>query len=228
VYLVAENRLLRETLVHLFQKRAGISVLGEGRYADSTTERISATNCDVLLLDSPMTTEAVDLVDELRNDTAPIKVILFGMDENPDRFLKAVRLGIRGYLLKDASSAEVIAAVQGVVRGEAVCPPTLCTSLFELVSMEFRRTPGGADLRACAKFALTYRQRELLALVRRGLSNKAIAANLNLSEFTVRNHISRIMKQLNADTRFEAVDVIFAGSLLPPPERHLRGLSMSG
>lgn len=215
VYLVAENRLLRETLVRLFQKRSGISVVGGGRYSDSTAQEIAASNCDVLLLDSLTTAETIDLVDELGGEATQIKVILFGMDEDHDVFLRAVRLGIRGYLLKDASSAEVIAAVQGIVRGEAICPPTLCMLLFELASQEFRRRSEIADQHAFIKFGLTYRQRQLVALVAQGLTNKEIAASLNLSEFTVKNHIHRIMKQVDAGTRYEAVDMIRASGFIP-------------
>jgi DNA-binding CsgD family transcriptional regulator len=65
------------------------------------------------------------------------------------------------------------------------------------------------------KFGLTHRQSQLVALVARGLTNKEIAANLNLSEFTVKNHLRRIMKQVDVDSRHEAVDVIRASGFLP-------------
>lgn len=214
VYVVAQNRLLRETLVRLFQKRSGISVVGEGRYSDSNSQEIARMDCDLVLLDSLSTSESVSLVEELAVHTPRTKIVLFGMDEDQECFLKAVGLGIRGYLLKDASSAEVVAAVQGVMRGEAVCPPKFCAMLFELVSRELRRKSAVADLKTQSSLGLTYRQRELMMLVAEGLTNKEIAASLNLSEFTVRNHISRVMKQVDADSRHEAVEVIRASSLL--------------
>ncbi len=215
VYLVAENRLLRETLVRLFQKRSGISVVAESRYCDTTAQQVAKRECDALLLDSLTTPQAIDLVEDLSEEAPQTKVILFAMDEDGDCFLRGVRLGIRGYLLKDASSAEVIAAVQAVLRGEAVCPPTLCALLFEFVAKEFSRRAGVADPQACTSFGLTYRQRQLMALVAQGLTNKEIAASLNLSEFTVKNHIHRIMKQVDADTRYEAVDMIRASGFIP-------------
>jgi len=212
VYLIAQNRLLRETLVRLFQKRSGISVVGEGRYSDSNSQEIARTDCDLVLLDSPSTSESISLVEELSVHAPRTKIILFGMDEDPVCFLKALRLGIRGYLLKDASSAEVVAAVQGVMRGEAVCPPRLCAVLFEFASRELRRKSTLSDLKRQSGLGLTYRQRELMRLVAEGLTNKEIAASLNLSEFTVRNHISRVMKQVDADSRYEAVEVIRSSS----------------
>jgi DNA-binding NarL/FixJ family response regulator len=215
VYLVAENRLLREALVRLFQKRSDISVVGEGRHSDSNAERIAESKCDVLLTDSLTTVEALDLVEDLGEDLSQLKLILFGMNDDPDFFLRAASMGIRGYLLKDASSAEVISAILGVVQGESVCPPRLCRSLFEFVSQEFRRRSGIVDQQACSKLGLTFRQRQLVNLVAKGLTNKEIAAKLNLSEFTVKNHIHRIMRQVDADTRYDAVDVIRANGFLP-------------
>ena len=214
VFLVAENRLLRETLLRLFQSRAGISVVGECHYSDSASEHIIASHCDVLLLDSSPMSPGTSLVDEICQSAPEIKVVLFGMDENPYVFLRAVRSGVCGYVLKEASSTEIIAAVREVAQGDAVCSPKLCMTLFRFVAHEFRQRSGMADQEACLKYGLTYRQRQLVALIAKGLTNKEIAANLNLSEFTVKNHIHRIMRQVDADSRHQAVDLIRAGGLL--------------
>jgi DNA-binding NarL/FixJ family response regulator len=215
VYLVAESRLLRETLVRLLQKRAGISVAGEGRYSESLPELVVASHSDVLLLDSPPATLARTLADELCANAPQTKIVLFGMDEDPDGFLGAVYLGVRGYVLKDASSAEIVAAVRAVAEGEAVCPPKLCSTLFQCVMQESRHRPATTGQHAFTKFRLTYRQRQLVGLVARGLTTKEIATNLHLSQFTVKNHIHRIMKQMDVQSRYEAVDLIRASGYLP-------------
>jgi DNA-binding NarL/FixJ family response regulator len=88
-------------------------------------------------------------------------------------------------------------------------------TLFRHVARESYKKPPLTDHEARIKFGLTYRQSQLVALVARGMTNKEIAANLNLSEFTVKNHLRRIMRQVDADSRHEAVDVIRAGGLLP-------------
>jgi DNA-binding NarL/FixJ family response regulator len=211
VYIVAENRLLREALVRLFQIRAGISVFGESRYSDSVGEQIATSQCDILLLESTTATLATTLIGELNENAPEIKIILFGMDEDTDSFLRAVRCGVRGYVLREASSSEIVAAVRGVAQGGAICSQRLCASLFQFVSQESRQRPEMADQRTCIKLGLTYRQKQLMTLVARGLTNKEIAASLNLSEFTVKNHIYRIMKQVHAENRQEAVDVVRAG-----------------
>lgn len=214
VYIVAENRLLREALVHLFQNRAGIAVFGESRYADSSCDQIAASRCDVLLLDSTAATLATTLIGDLNENAPQVKIVLFGMEEDADSFLRAVRCGVCGYVLREASSAEIIAAVRGVAKGEGICSPRLCMSLFQFVSRQSPGRPEMADQRAWTRLTLTYRQRQLMTLVSRGLTNKEIAAKLNISEFTVKNHIHRIMKQIHAENRHDAVNVVRAGGYL--------------
>ena len=140
-----------------------------------------------------------------------VRVVLFGMDEDADVFLQAVRLGINGYLLKNASASELVDAVRGVAQGEAVCPAKFCKVLFQALANETNQQAALAEQRAEVRFELTQRQRQLMSLVAMGMSNKEIAANLNLSEFTVKNHIYRVMKQVDAGTRQEACHLIRIG-----------------
>jgi two-component system, NarL family, nitrate/nitrite response regulator NarL len=213
VYVVAENRLLRETLVRLFRKRGDLSVVGENSYSGSTTEHVASAQSDLLLLDcfNP-NHKSEDLICDLRESVPQLKVVLFGMDEDADIFLQAVRLGINGYVLKSASAAELTDAVRLVAQGEAVCPPRFCKILFQAIACESSQKTAIEEQRAGMRLELTQRQRQLMSLVAMGQSNKEIAANLNLSEFTVKNHIYRVMKQLDAQNRHEAVTLIRAGA----------------
>jgi DNA-binding NarL/FixJ family response regulator len=212
VYVVAENRLLRETLVRLFRKRGDLNVVGENSYSYSVPEHIASAQSDLLLLDCLNPNhKSDDLICDLRESLPQIKVVLFGMDEDADIFLQAVRLGINGYVLKNASAAELIEAVRAVAQGEAVCPAKFCKVLFQAIAGESNQKAAIAEQRAGMRFELTQRQRQLMSLVAMGLSNKEIAASLNLSEFTVKNHIYRVMKQVDAQNRHEAVHLIRAG-----------------
>ena len=206
VYVIAENRLLRETLVRLFRKRSEINMVGDACCSESAVEDIISTKSELLLLDCFNTNAASDdWLTDLRESIPEIKIVLFGMDEDPSLFLRAVRLGIAGYVLKNASATDLLDAVRTVAQGEAACPTKFCKVLFKTVAS------GAADekySRATAQFELTQRQRQLMSLVAMGLSNKEIAANLNLSEFTVKNHIYRVMKQVDAQSRHEAVTLI--------------------
>ncbi len=129
------------------------------------------------------------------------------MEPDEELFMAAVRSGVMGYLLKDASASDLVAAVRAVYRGEAVCPPQLCSSLFRFVAHMIEEIP---FKRSAPRPDLTMRQQQLMALVAKGLTNKEIASHLNLSEFTVRNHIHRVLKQLDAGSRSEAVETIRA------------------
>jgi DNA-binding NarL/FixJ family response regulator len=129
------------------------------------------------------------------------------MEPDAEQFLDAVRSGVAGYLLPDASASDVVAAVRAVSRGEAVCPPQLCSALFRFVAQTAKELP---LQNPTAKPDLTLRQQQLVTLVAKGLTNKEIASHLNLSEFTVRNHIHRILKQVDAGSRSEAVETIRA------------------
>src|SRR5262249_16156600 len=89
VYLVSENRLLRESLARLLEKRAGLRVVGSSRFTDEAVEEISASQCEVVLTDRLSSAEDFDLRRDLVAQLPHVKVILFGMDEDPGAFLRA-------------------------------------------------------------------------------------------------------------------------------------------
>ena len=203
VFLLIQNRLLREALIRLLRKRPDLTIVGESGQPDLTIQDI---HCDVLVIGSfqsnwlpaGFTLESVGGLG--------FKTVLIGMDADEDQFMATVRAGATGYLLKDASASDVVAAVRAVVRGEAVCPPQLCYTLFRFVAQMAKEMP----TQNASKPDLTLRQQQLVSLVAKGLTNKEIAALLNLSEYTVRNHIHRILKQVDAESRSEAVETIRA------------------
>jgi DNA-binding NarL/FixJ family response regulator len=214
VYLLAENRLLRDTLARLLRKRAEISVVGVSRSSETAKDEIVASQCDVLLMDSFQNERCSALLEDLLDQGSAIKFLLFGMDDDADTFLKAVQLGIRGYLLKEASASEIVAAVRAAGRGEATCPPQLCMALMDYVGKMKPERQDGAEAPCGNQKMLTPRQLQLMRLVAEGLTNKEIAANLNLSQFTVKNHLRRVMRQVEAASRHDVVDVLRASGQL--------------
>jgi len=207
VFLLIENRLLREALVRLFRKRPDLLVVGQGGQADATTRVVSDSKCDVLVIASFQTSWLPTNIGLANVGQLGLKTVLIGMDADEKQFMAAVRSGVTGYLLKDASASDVIAAVRAVSRGEAVCPPQLCSKLFRCFAQMAREKPVQSPT---PRPDLTLRQQQLVALVAKGLTNKEIASHLSLSEFTVRNHIHRILKQVDAGSRSEAVETIRA------------------
>jgi len=219
VYLLAENRLLRDTLARLLRKRAEINVVGVSRSPETVKEELVSTHCDVVLTDCFDDTSHVRLLQDLLDQAPGMKVLLFGMNEDPDVFLKAVFLGICGYLLKEASAAEIIEAVRAAIRGEATCPPALCMLLIEHLSKMRHEKAMASDVQNGDRKILTPRQLQLLRLVAQGMTNKEIAASLNLSPFTVKNHIRRVMRQVDAASRSDAVVLIRATGQLATPHK---------
>jgi DNA-binding NarL/FixJ family response regulator len=216
VYLLVQNRLLREALVRLFNKRSGFCVLGKNRQNDTELETCLASHSPVLLLDSLTPLLTPPYSEEPFHSSLKGRVVLFGMDDDREAFFDAVRLGVVGYLLNDASSEDIASAVRGVASGEAVCPPKLCMALFDFASRELNKPTNAApETNGSIKNGLTMRQRQLMALVAKGMTNKEIAANLSLSEFTVKNHIHRVLKHVEVENRHEAVDVMRENGLLP-------------
>lgn len=207
VYLLIEGRLLREALGRMFRKRTDLLVVGQSGLGEASPSEMRQTQCDVLVADSYQTDWLPSSLANQNNGQIAFKAVLIGMEPTADDFLAAVRSGVTGYLLPDASASDVVAAVRSVYRGEAVCPPQLCSELFRFVAQTTKRTP---TQNSSAKPDLTLRQQQLVTLVAKGLTNKEIASRLNLSEFTVRNHIHRILKQVDAESRSQAVETIRA------------------
>jgi len=207
VLLMIENRLLREALIRLFRKRSDLVIVGHDGPADATAYQLLDIQFDVLLIDSFQTTWPAAKIARETGGQGTFKAVLIGMEPDEELFMAAVRSGVVGYLLKDASASELVAAVRAVYRGEAVCPPQLCSTLFRFVAHMIEEMP---VKRPASRPDLTMRQQQLMVLVAKGLTNKEIASGLNLSEFTVRNHIHRILKQVDAGSRSEAVETIRA------------------
>lgn len=206
-FLLVENRLLREALVRLFRKRGDLLVAGQSDQADVTAQDVLDSECEVVVIASTHTDWRPAGPGLGGAAKLGLKTILIGMDSDEEQFMAAVRSGVVGYLLKDASSSDVVATVRAVHRGEAVCPPQLCSTLFHFVAQTARESPAHGP---SPRPDLTLRQQQLVALVAKGLTNKEIASRLNLSEFTVRNHVHRILKQVDAESRGEAVETIRA------------------
>jgi DNA-binding NarL/FixJ family response regulator len=123
---------------------------------------------------------------------------MIDMELDQRTFLRAVREGVVGYVLKDASAMEVAGMIRAVAAGEAVCPPSLSMVLFHVVQS---RLCTGATSRM-----LSRREQELVTLLRERLTNKEIAARLNLSEQTVKNHVHRMLRKVGVPDRLAIVE----------------------
>lgn len=209
LFFVIENRMLREAMTVLFQRNSEFSVAGSIRYSETAYKQAAAMDWDVLLVDrASVTVLPQNFIADLLSIAPRRKAILFGMEEDVEIFLQGVRAGASGYLLGDASAKDIMGAVRRVAAGEAVCPPLLCHHLFQFVARAPRDSSMIPNQRLCLKLGLTPRQQQLVALLARGFTNKEIAGSLHISEFTVKNHVHRIMRQLKAQSRYAAVQTV--------------------
>jgi DNA-binding NarL/FixJ family response regulator len=218
IFLLLRNRLLREALSRLLRKRTNLFVAGCSGPDGACPQTLLESQCDVLVLDFFDARWLPANLQIEKGGLSSVKSLLIDMSGDSELFLAAVRGGVTGYLLKESSFLDVVAAVGAIFHHEAICPPELCALLFNFVvhadsSLVIPSVP--------ERPKLTIRQRQLMTLVAKGLTNKEIASRLNLSEFTVRNHIHRILKHVVADSRSHAVDKIlsYGYSLAAEPSR---------
>jgi DNA-binding NarL/FixJ family response regulator len=205
VFILAENRLLREALTRILSKKSDIRVVGASAFSPDVVGQISDAAPDVLLSDSAaVALSDLRLLSEVRAAIPGLKVVMIGMDADREIFLRAVRDGIVGFVLKDASAMEVAAAVRSVANNEAVCPPGLCLALFERVASQ---NTHAASFVIRHNLGLTRREQQMVQMISHGFTNKEIASQLNLSEQTVKNHIHRMLRKLGATDRLGAVEL---------------------
>jgi DNA-binding NarL/FixJ family response regulator len=203
VFLLAENRLLREALIRLLSKKNDIRVVGANSYSPAVHVEIIAAKPNIIVLDSSgLAFSESTLISNLRGALPDLRFVMVDMNADEDTFLRAVREGVVGYVLKDACATEVAATIRAVAAGEAVCPPSLCLALFHTVAQQGSEAlfSWGADL------GLSRREQQMVGLLRERLTNKEIAARLNLSEQTVKNHVHHILRKVGAPNRETIVE----------------------
>jgi DNA-binding NarL/FixJ family response regulator len=204
VFLLAQNRLLREALIRLLSKRSEVRVVGANAYSPSVHHEIIAARPKIILLDSHgLSLSEAPLISSLRTAIRNLRIVMVDMDPNEATFLAAIRSGVLGYVLKDASASEVAATICAVAAGEAVCPPSLCMVLFRFIAQQATVLP---KISWTADLGLSRREQQIAELLRERLTNKEIALRLNLSEQTVKNHVHHILRKIGAPNRFSIVE----------------------
>jgi DNA-binding NarL/FixJ family response regulator len=199
VLVVDDHPLYREGLVTALTADPACEVVGEADDGAAAVVAAAELTPDVVLMDLHM--PGVSGVDATRQITAAqpeVAVLVLTMLDGDDAVFAAMRAGARGYLLKGAGRAEITSAIASVARGEVVFSSGIASRVLAFFS--------GRPSAGPQPFPdLTDREREILDLVARGLTNPAIARRLVLSEKTVRNHVSNVFAKLQVTGRAEAV-----------------------
>jgi DNA-binding NarL/FixJ family response regulator len=199
VIIADDHELARAGLRSMLAGEPGIEVVGEavnGREALNLCRRLEP---ELALLDMRMPEmDGLAATRAIKKACPTTSVIIVTMHENPDYLFEALKAGAAGYLLKDVSQREVVAAVQRVLRGEALLNPELATQLLRRLAGE---TPSGTGR---APERLTPREHEVLRLLAQGQTNREIAKALVVSVGTVKVHVEHIIAKLGVSDRTQA------------------------
>jgi len=198
--LVDDHALVRRGLADLLSRLAGMEVLATTGRADEAYELLQQHRPDLLILDLRMVpTDGIALLKGLRERGETTPVVVLTMSEAAEDLAAALKLGVRGYLLKDMEPADVIDAIRRAARGELVVAPSIAGKLASI--LQSGEEPGSA---ASLVRQLTGRERQILDHVATGMSNKAIARALGISHDTVKLHVRHILAKLGLSSRVEA------------------------
>jgi DNA-binding NarL/FixJ family response regulator len=222
VLIADDDGLMRAGLVELLTADPDIEVVGQAATGRQAIEQARRLAPDVVLMDVRMPDlDGIGATSVLARIAPAAKVLILTTFEQDDYIFGALRAGASGFLLKRARPEELLAAVHTVADGEALLSPSVTKRVVDRMAQQ--PTPELADQ---AKLdGLTPREREVLALIARGLSNREIAAALAVEESTIRTHVKRILMKLGLRDRVQAVIFAYETGLNRPavdPKPHLR------
>lgn len=199
VVLVDDQNLCRSGLCELLGNCYGFSVLGATGTVEGLRELLR-TQPDLLIMDlrmKPM--DGLAMLGQIRKEGCTTPAVVLTMSDSDTDLANAIRAGVRGYLLKDMAPDDVVDAIRRVAAGELVVAPAMTIKMIEML----RGDQPGDEQKNSLKL-LTEREREILQLLSRGESNKAIAQTLSISYDTVKQHVRHILTKLNLSSRVKA------------------------
>ena len=207
VMFADDHVLMREGIRQLLEFDGTISVIAEANNGVECMEQLLSVHPDILLLDINMPVmNGIEVLQEIKKKNISVKVLVLTVHNEVEYLLKAVDIGIDGYIMKDAESAELKKAINCIMQGETYIQPSLVPALnSRLVSRDIDK--GKIN-------SLTNRELEVLIEVANGMFNKEIATSLNISERTVKNHISNIFKKIDVSDRTQAAVFAIKNNLI--------------
>jgi DNA-binding NarL/FixJ family response regulator len=197
IFVITANRFFRESLIRLFRSDKGFRVTGAADCSPLLGERGVRANPDIVVLRPEWDDRAFQTTRAIHEAAPRTKILMIGMEDDREMFLKAVRAGAEGYLLRDASAKQMLAAAHRLEQNGVVCPPHLERALFNLIADGSSLPP----TRPLSTSELTPREYQLTSLLVQGLANKEIAGRLNLSLQTVKNHVHSILQKTQSKNR---------------------------
>ncbi len=211
VLVVDDHTLFRRGLIALLAGDTRFQVVAEAGDANEAHQRAAAMQPDVILLDNHMPgVNGVDALAGFKALSPQARVLMLTVSEDENDLSAALRGGARGYLLKTMDSEMLASAIQRTMAGESVVSPEMTSKLVN--AFQARQSAAAPPPAAGADpiHSLSPREREILALIAEGASNKEVARDLNIAEATVKIHVQHILRKLNLNSRVQAA-VYLAG-----------------
>jgi DNA-binding NarL/FixJ family response regulator len=199
ILVVDDHRVVRAGLVALLAQQPALMVVGEAGNGEEAVRLAGETQPDVILMDMQMPVcNGVEATRQIKERWPHMQVLVLTTYDDDQLIWGGLQAGAKGYLLKDVPPEELLQGIEAVAAGKSLLPPHIAAKLMQVIAQ-------GGPARAAEEESLTERQLEILRLMARGAANKEIAAELFISENTVKSHISHIFEKLNARDRTEAV-----------------------
>jgi len=200
ILIADDHPLFRHGIRELLNLAPDIQVISEATTGDEAITQAEALHPDAILMDINMPgINGIEATRRILHNSPHIRILVVTMFEDDATVFAAMRAGARGYILKDAEKENILRAIQAVGKGEAIFSPTIATRLIDFFTSQ-------ASTSAKEIFpSLTEREREILQLIARGISNADIARELSLSPKTVYNYVSNILSKLQVVDRAQAV-----------------------
>lgn len=197
VLIVDDHAMVRQGIATFIELQDDVELVGEAANGREAIARVDESNPDVVLMDLVMPEmDGVAATREIKARHPDVRVLVLTSFVNDAQLAPALQAGASGYLLKDISADELMKAIRAAQRGEAPLAPAVARKLIEGVAVPRE------DTRQLDQ--LTERERQVLALLGHGLSNKEIAAKLSISEKTVKFHVSGVLSKLRVSDRTQA------------------------
>jgi two-component system response regulator DegU len=207
IMIADDHSMIREGLKSLLELEGDIQVVAEAEDGVDCLEKLKICTPDVLLLDINMPRKnGLEVLQTLKSSKSKVKVLVLTVHNEVEYLMKAVDIGVDGYILKDSESAELKKAIFSIVEGENYIQPSLIPSLNSKM-IEKNRDEGKIE-------SLTKRELEVLRLLAVGMYNKEVAEKLNISERTVKNHVSNIFKKIEVTDRTQAAVFAIRNNLI--------------
>ena len=207
IMIADDHSMIREGLKSLLELEGDIQVVAEAEDGVDCLEKLKICTPDVLLLDINMPRKnGLEVLQTLKSSKSKVKVLVLTVHNEVEYLMKPVDIGVDGYILKDSESAELKKAIFSIVEGENYIQPSLIPSLNSKM-IEKNRDEGKIE-------SLTKRELEVLKLLAVGMYNKEVAEKLNISERTVKNHVSNIFKKIEVTDRTQAAVFAIRNNLI--------------